>query len=68
MLEDRRGVPVGLEVHKSSVCLGAVAVGALLDDRTLEHDHEVVIAALGRWPGRGFVRRPGRRGLGCIGR
>jgi transposase len=64
MLEDRRGVTVGLDVHKSSVRLAVVAVGELLDERTLEHDHAVVIAALGRWPGARVCQEAGPTGFG----
>ena len=51
MLEDRRAVSVGLDVHKLSVRLAAVSAGEVIAEQTLVHDHEVVVAAVGVWPG-----------------
>jgi hypothetical protein len=49
MVEDRR-VTVGLDVHKLSVRLAAVSAGEVIAEHTLVHDHDVVVAALNRWP------------------
>lgn len=64
MVEDRRAVTVGLDVHKASVRLAALSAGELLAERTLEHDHEAVIAALGRWPGARVCQEAGPTGFG----
>lgn len=48
MVEDRRAVTVGLDVHKLSVRLAAVSAGEVLAEQTLAHDHEVLIAVLRR--------------------
>jgi hypothetical protein len=54
MVEDRRAVTVGLDVHKLTVRLAAVRAGEVIAEQTLVHDHEVVVAALDRWPGAGL--------------
>lgn len=64
MLEDRRAVSVGLGVHKLSVRLAAVGAGEVLAEQTLVHDHDVVIAALGRWPGARVCQEAGPTGFG----
>ena len=40
MVEDRRTVGVGLDVHKNSVRLAAVSGAELLAEVTLPYDHE----------------------------
>lgn len=66
MVEDRRGVVVGLDVHKSSVRLAAVRDGELLRERTLGYDHEQLLGEAGRGQACGSARRPGRLGSACI--
>jgi hypothetical protein len=50
-LEDRRAVRVGWDVHQLSVRLAAVRAGEELAEQSLADDHDVVITALGGWPG-----------------
>ena len=64
MLEDRRAVTVGLDVHKLSVRLAAVSSGELVAEQALANDHEVVLAALGRWPGARVCQEAGPTGFG----
>lgn len=68
MSEDRRGVVVGLDVHKSSVRLAAVRDGELLREVKLGYDHEQLPGRSGRGRVPGFARRPVRAGSGCIAR
>ena len=69
MLEDRRAVVVGLDVHKSSVRLAAVRDGELLRETTLGYDHEQLLRrGFGRGRARGSARRPARLGSGCTAR
>lgn len=63
-MTDPRTVAVGLDVHKSSVRLAAIGAGELLAERTLAHDHEAVIAALGPWPGARVCQEAGPTGFG----
>ena len=46
MLEDRRTVTVGLDVHKSSVRLAAVTRGEVLRERTLAYDHDALVGEI----------------------
>jgi len=48
---DARTVAVGLDVHKSSVCLAAVSAGEVLREVSLPYDPERVERELGAWPG-----------------
>ena len=64
MLEDRRAVTVGLDVHKLSVRLAAVRDGEVIAERTLEHDRVVVLAELERWPGARVCQEAGPTGFG----
>lgn len=64
MVEDRRTVGVGLDVHKSSVCLAAVSGGELLRERTLAYDHEAVERELRAWPGARVCYEAGPTGFG----
>jgi hypothetical protein len=68
MSEDRRGVVVGLDVHKSSVRLAALRDGELLREVTLGYDHEQLLREVGRGRAPGFARRLVRPGSGCIAR
>jgi transposase len=63
-MTDPRTVAVGLDVHKSSVRLAAMAAGEVLAERTLAHDHEAVIAALAPWPGARVCQEAGPTGFG----
>ena len=63
-MTDPRTVAVGLDVHKSSVRLAAIRAGEVLAERTLAHDHEAVIAALGPWPGARVCQEAGPTGFG----
>lgn len=63
-MTDPKTVAVGLDVHKSSIRLAAVRAGELLAERTLEHDHEALIAALSRWPGARVCQEAGPTGFG----
>jgi hypothetical protein len=65
MVEDRRAVTVGLDVHKLSVRLAAVNAGEVIVEQTLVHDHEVLVAALGRWPRARVCQEAGPTGLGA---
>lgn len=64
MVEDRRAVTVGLDVHKASVRLAAVRVGEVLAERTLAYEHEAVIAALAAWPAARVCQEAGPTGFG----
>ena len=64
MAEDRRAVTVGLDVHKSSVRLAAVCAGEVLCERTLAHEHEQIVEALGAWPGARVCQEAGPTGFG----
>lgn len=64
MVQDRRAVWVGLDVHKLSVRLAAVSGGELVAERTLAHDHEVVVAAVGGWPSARVCQEAGPTGFG----
>lgn len=63
-MTDPKTVAVGLDVHKSSVRLAVVRAGEVLGEQTLAHEHEVVIAALGRWPGARVCQEAGPTGFG----
>lgn len=64
MVEDRRAVTVGLDVHKASVRLAVVRAGEVLAERTVAHDHVVVIEALSAWPGARVCQEAGPTGFG----
>lgn len=64
MLEDRRTVTVGLDVHKASVRLAAVGAGEVLAEQRFEHDHDAVIAAVRRWPQARVCQEAGPTGFG----
>jgi transposase len=64
MVEDRRAVTVGLDVHKSSVRLAAVRADEVLGERTLAHDHGEVIDALAAWPAARVCQEAGPTGFG----
>lgn len=64
MLEDRRAVTVGLDVHKASVRLAALSAGEVLAERTLAHDHDEVVEALRAWPGVRVCQEAGPTGFG----
>jgi transposase len=64
MVEDRRAVTVGLDVHKLSVRLAAVSAGEVIAEQTLVHDHDVVVAALDRWPSARVCQEAGPTGFG----
>jgi transposase len=64
MVEDRRRVGVGLDVHKSSVRLAVVSGGELLEEVTLPCDHERVERELGAWPGARVCYEAGPTGFG----
>ncbi len=61
---DAMPVSVGLDVHKSSIRLAAVSAGELVAERTLPHDHAVVIEALSGWPGARVCQEAGVTGFG----
>jgi transposase len=63
-MTDATRVAVGLDVHKSSIRLAAMRAGEVLAEQTLEHDHEAVIAAVGRWPGARVCQEAGPTGFG----
>lgn len=64
MVEDRRAVVVGLDVHKSSVRLAAVRDGELLRERTLGYDHEQLLREVRAWPGARVCQEAGPTGFG----
>jgi transposase len=64
MVEDRRTVGVGLDVHKSSVRLAAVSGGELLRETTLPYDHERVERELRAWPEARVCYEAGPTGFG----
>jgi transposase len=64
MVEDRRTVGVGLDVHKLSVRLAAVSGGELLRETTLAYDHEAVERELRAWPGARVCYEAGPTGFG----
>lgn len=64
MSEDRRGVVVGLDVHKSSVRLAALRDGELLREVTLGYDHERLLAEVRVWPGARVCQEAGPTGFG----
>jgi transposase len=64
MVEDRRAVTVGLDVHKSSVRLAVVRAGEVIVERTVVHEHDVVIGALAPWPGARVCHEAGPTGFG----
>jgi len=64
MLEDRRTVAVGLDVHKASVRLAALSSGEVLRERTLPHDHQQVLRELRAWPGARVCQEAGPTGFG----
>ena len=43
MGQNRRVVTVGLDVHKATVRLAVVAGGEVVGERTVAHDHDVVL-------------------------
>jgi transposase len=61
---DARTVAVGLDVHKSSVCLAAVSAGEVLREVSLPYDPERVERELGAWPGARVVYEAGLTGFG----
>ena len=63
-MSDFTTVAVGLDVHKVSVRLAAVRAGQVLAEQTLAHDHEAVIAAVGRWLGARVCQEAGPTGFG----
>lgn len=67
---------VGLDVHKASIRVAAVADGAILHEQTIPHDFAVVDAVLARFPaarccyeagptGYGLYRHLNDRGISC---
>jgi transposase len=64
MVQDRRGVTVGLDVHKASVRLAAVRAGEVLRERTVVHDHDLVVSELAVWPGARVCQEAGPTGFG----
>jgi hypothetical protein len=64
MLEDRRTVTVGLDVHKSSVRLAAVSRGEVLRERTLVYDHDELLGEISAWPGARVCQEAGPTGFG----
>ncbi|MFT4035778.1 MAG: IS110 family transposase [Patulibacter sp.] len=58
------GVVVGLDVHKSSIRLAALRAGEVVDERTLEHDHEQVVGVLLQWSGVRVCQEAGPTGFG----
>jgi len=63
MLEDRRTVTVGLDVHKSSVRLAAMSCGEVLRERTLAYDHDELLGEIGAWPGARVGQEAGPTGF-----
>src|SRR4051794_24575055 len=61
---DRRGVAVGVDVHRSSVRLAAVCAGKLVREVTLPYDHERVERELRAWPGARVAYEAGPTGFG----
>ncbi len=64
MVEDRRTIGVGLDVHKSSVRLAAVSGGELLGELSLPYDHERVEREVRAWPGARVCYEAGPTGFG----
>jgi transposase len=64
MVEDRRAVVVGLDVHKSSVRLAALCGGEVLREVTLGYDHEQLLGEVRAWPGARVCQEAGPTGFG----
>jgi hypothetical protein len=62
---DRRGVVVGLDVHKSSVRLAALRDGELVRDVTFGYDHEQLLGEVRVWPGARVCQEARPTGFGC---
>jgi hypothetical protein len=65
MVEDRRGVVVGLDVHKSSVRLAALRDGELVRDVTFGYDHEQLLGEVRVWPDARVCQEARPTGFGC---
>lgn len=54
----------GLDVHKNTIRVAVIRAGELLFERTLVHDHELVIDTLRQWPGLRVCQEAGPTGFG----
>ena len=54
----------GLDVHKASIRVAVIRAGELLFERTLPHEHQVVIDAVAQWPGIRVCQEAGPTGFG----
>jgi transposase len=61
---DAMPVTAGLDVHKLSIRVAVQRAGELLLERTLEHDHDAVVAVLSRWPQVRACQEAGPTGFG----
>jgi transposase len=64
MVEDRRAMVVGLDVHKSSIRMAAVRDGELVREATLGYDHEQLLREVRVWPGVRVCQDAGPTGFG----
>lgn len=61
---DAMPATAGLDVHENSIRVAVIGAGELLFERTLDHNHQLVIDTLAAWPGVRVCQEAGPTGFG----